>query len=437
MAKKNPSKKKQKSPERSDDRRNDLRGQDGNNPRFDAPTPAIAKAPSDALGISSLLPAFALTIVIATWCIRMGFATTKGNEKSWPVSIFTAVNAATLTGFQESSNPNDYTPLGQVLTFVLMLVGILFSFIGGGLAVVRIARMRFRDWQVVAWSAGVTLIVAVIGGVMMLGNGRTICQGIYLAISAFGNCGLFIGHLPDANGMQTQAVLLPLAFLGGLGLPVLMELGDRIRRKAPLSIHSRTVLWWSAGAYAVITILFVMLREPGIKADFSTWQHVIAGASREAVNARSAGFPFEFASYLPPVMATAMIAVMIVGACPAGTAGGLKLTTLAVLSTGTRDLIARRPVGRPVGLALLWTVIYLGALAMTTLALLVTEPEFHLDRSLFLAASALGNVGLSHNPIEVSDPGLYVLSIAMLTGRVLPMLMLWYLVDTTPEARIA
>jgi Trk-type K+ transport system membrane component len=72
-----------------------------------------------------------------------------------------------------------------------------------------------------------------------------------------------------------------------------------------------------------------------------------------------------------------------------------------------------------------------------TIALLITEPEFQLDRTLFMAASAVGNVGLLHTPIEASPAGLYTLSFAMIAGRILPVLVLWWTVEKVPEARIA
>jgi trk system potassium uptake protein TrkH len=276
-----------------------------------------------------------------------------------------------------------------------------------------------------------------VGGVLLHDADRNFFQAGYQAISAFGNCGLHLGTLPDAAGARVQLIILPLSLLGGFGLPVLMEIADRFRGNRPMSVHSRTVLLWSAGAYAALTLVLILLRAPGVSASPAVWQRTIAAASREAINSRSTGFPFESASYLPQTAATVLILAMLVGAAPGGTAGGLKLTTVAALTGGTRDLLARRSAGRPLGIAVLWTGIYLAMVLLATLALMVTDPELHLDRTLFMAVSALGNVGLSHDPIVASDAGLCVMSVVMLLGRVAPVLMLWYLFDTTPEAVLA
>jgi Trk-type K+ transport system membrane component len=252
------------------------------------------------------------------------------------------------------------------------------------------------------------------------------------AASAMGNSGLYAGTLPAVNAWQTQLILLPLALLGGLGSPVLIELFDRARGRGPLSTHSQRVLRWTAGIYVVAVAVLLFLQWPD---STEAWRRSIASASQLAISARSAGFPFEF----PTIRAVQwfVLALMIVGAAPAGTAGGLKVTTLAVVTSGACDALRRRPVGRALGVALVWVGVYFVILAVAVLVLVTTEPQIPADRMLFLAASALGNVGLSQDPVTLSDVGFYIVSAVMLVGRVAPVLMLWWVVDTTPEAEVA
>jgi len=256
------------------------------------------------------------------------------------------------------------------------------------------------------------------------------------ALSAFGNSGLYAGRLPGEAAWQSHLVLLPLALIGGLGLPVIMELWERPRRGGErLSSHTLSVLAWTAGVYLVCALLLLALQWPDNS--FIAWRHTVATVSREAINARSAGFPFDFATYWPRVVQWVTIALMIVGAAPAGTGGGVKVTTLAVISAGTRDALRDRPAGRLFGVALIWLAVYTLMLGIALLVLLTTEPQMPGDRLLFLAASALGNVGISHDPIALSQAGWYALSATMLAGRVAPVLMLWWVVDSAPSAQIA
>ncbi len=332
----------------------------------------------------------------------------------------------------------------------------LFSFICCGVAVLRIAGLRFKDRHLIATALVSIPVVAALGGIVMLGNDQTFFQSAFQSISAFGNSGLAVGRLPAAGSGYGLLFLLPLAVLGGLGLPVLMEVFSALRRREPLSPHSRAVLNWSAGVY--LGLLFVLLlvhllvgaRDAKSEASSifaSAFQHFLVGtrdpksmyidAVQQAINTRSAGFAFQFASNLPGATTFVLVLAMIIGASPGGSGGGIKVTTLATLTTGTRDLLAGRAAGRRFGAAVLWLSLYLGMLAASTIALLITDPEIHLDRTLFLSASALGNVGLSHNPIDASTPGIYVLCLTMLLGRIAPAIMLWYLIDTTPDAVIA
>jgi trk system potassium uptake protein TrkH len=197
------------------------------------------------------------------------------------------------------------------------------------------------------------------------------------------------------------------------------------------------VLNWTAGSYLVITLILLLLRWPGIYAHLSVWTDLLVDSSQLSINARSTGFLFESISALPQSITFVLILVMIIGASPGGTAGGVKVTTIAELTRGTKETLAGRPAGRPFGVAIIWLLVYLVILTTSTIGLLIEEPGIQLNRSLFLAASALGNVGLSHDRVDASTAGLYILSATMMLGRVAPVMMLWYVVDTTPEATVA
>jgi Trk-type K+ transport system membrane component len=395
------------------------------------------------LGPSVMVPLFCAAIVLGYLLLARGVATTQGNELSRPQSLFTAVNAATLTGFQQARNPDLYTRAGQLLTFVLILAGTFFSFVCGGMAVIRIARLRYSPVQLINSALGSILLIGIGGGLAIKageigsGHSRTFFESVYLAISAFGNSGLTLGRLPGASSITALLVLLPLAVVGGLGLPVLMEMVDRLRGKAALSLHARTVLSWTAGSYLLITLVLCLLRWPGASAGVSDWRSLFVEASGQSINARSAGFAFAYASALPQAITFALVLVMVIGASPAGTAGGLKVTTLAVLTRGVRDCFAGLTASRALAAAMIWTLVYLAMLVASTLGLLMAEPEIKLERSLFMAASALGNVGLSHNSVDVSTAGLYILSATMLLGRVAPVMMLWTVADSLPEVDVA
>ena len=84
-----------------------------------------------------------------------------GQEMSLRRTVFAAVNATTLTGFQQDVGSS--LAGADVLRLVLTLGGTLFALTAGGMAVVRIARMNYTDGQVARAAAVATLAATVAG----------------------------------------------------------------------------------------------------------------------------------------------------------------------------------------------------------------------------------------------------------------------------------
>lgn len=162
------------------------------------PAASASLPPAGILGPSVLIPLYTLLIVIGYLLFHSGKGTISGNELSGPRSLFTAMNIATLTGFQQSTNFNDYTAAGKCLAAALTIGGVLFSFIAGGLAVVRIARLNFNDWQVAGAACVTTAAATLIGGACLLHHDDGILATLFNAL-AFANSGLYSGHLQSAD----------------------------------------------------------------------------------------------------------------------------------------------------------------------------------------------------------------------------------------------
>ncbi len=362
-----------------------------------------------------------------------------GQELSLRRSIFTAVNATTLTGFQQDVGSS--LPGADVLRLVLTLAGTLSTLIVGGMAVVRIARMNYTDRQV-AWAATVATAAATVGGAaFMLSPDRGLVASLLQAAGAFGNSGLYAGRLPGVMDWRTHGVLLPLAFAGGLGVPVLMELFDRLTGARRLSTHSRKVLVLAAGFYllglGLIVLIELAFASPTQGDRSNGLIHVFASASTLSLNARTTGLPFEFAAALARPVQWLLVALMIVGGSPGGTAGGLKTTTLARLFGGVLDNLRGRHLTRSFGIAACWTIAYFSVAVVGFVLLLQTETDVPTDRLLFLAFSAASNAGLSHDPVSITGDGLFTLSGMMLAGRLVPLAVLWWMATSGDEDVVA
>jgi trk system potassium uptake protein TrkH len=307
------------------------------------------------------------------------------------------------------------------------------------MAVVRIAAMRYTDGQV-ARCAAVAVLAATIGGAaFLLDRDRPLVAAVLQSASAFGNSGLYAGHLSGVMDWRTHAVLMPLAFAGALGVPVLMELFDRITGARKLSTHSGTVLILAAGVYLLGTGVIVLLdgtQSTPVHAA-NDWRYSFAQASTFAVNARSSGFPFEFAAAFARPAQWVIVALMVVGGAPGGAAGGLKTTTLLRAASGVRATLAGRAAPRSFGVALAWIGLYVAIVFAGFLLLLHSEPDMGADRLLFLCVSAASNVGLSYDPVSITGNGLFTLSAVMLAGRLVPLWILWWAASADDGERVA
>ncbi len=381
--------------------------------------------------VNWLFPAYVLMIATAYGLFLWKVST--GTDRC----LFYSINAATLTGFQTPVGVDDFGNIGQFVTLALMTFGALFSLICGGLAIVRILRLPYSDLRVIGASFATFFAAAIIGSAGALVSGRGVFDSLFLAISSFSNCGLTTGDPPGPSDAITHLLLLPLSVVGGLGVTILLELFDRVRGRAKLSRHARVSLVGLASVYVIGFIVMLNLRSPGGSMAFGQWREALASNSALVLNSRSLGLPLEFATSLSRPVVWLLILLMTIGAASGGTAGGIKVTTFGELFTGIRRALRGERNSRGFGIALVWIGIYAAMVLVTQMLLLSRLPEIPADRLLFLAASAIGNVGMSHDAVSIGGDGLYLLSAAMFVGRVVPLLLLWWMADTTDDAELA
>jgi trk system potassium uptake protein TrkH len=384
--------------------------------------------------VNALVIAFLIFTTLAIGAFHLPRVGERGHELSFRRSVFAAVNATTLTGFQQDVGST--LPGADVLRLILTIGGTLFTLTAGGILVSRAARMGYSGGQVAAAAAVTTLVATVGGAACLIDSERGLVASLLTSSSAFGNSGLFAGVLPDLLSWRTHVVLLPLATAGGLGLPVVMEMFDRITgARTRLSTHSRRALALTAAAYLFgVLAIFLLGGDTGsghraaAAADSDNWREQLASASAFSLNARTAGLPLESVRALARPAQWVVFVLMIVGGCPGGTAGGLKTTTLWRLFTGIGDALRGRRAPASFGIAACWVMGYFLTAVVGFVLLMRTEPDISADRLLFLAFSALGNCGLWHDPISVTGNGLFTLSAMMLIGRLAPIGVLWWLV---------
>lgn len=401
-----------------------------------SPTGNNALASSGARNALLLLLAFAGLVMVGFGVLRLPIVLTRGYQISVERSLFTAVNAATLTGFEQSfASIGDYHPVGIATISILTLGGAWLTISLASLAVVRLTRLRFSDGIVMAATAAFIVAATLFGGAMIALEGRDLVESLFAAASMFTGSGLLLGNPPRVSNPWLHVSWLPLALLGSLGIPTLMELWRRLTRRAPLSRYSRLVLVLVAGGYLAGLLMLLATSTT----HHAPWRETLANASACSVTARMPGTPFTSPAEWSRPTQWVVIGLMLVGGIPASGAGGLSLITLAVIWKGLQRSFRNEVAGRAFAVAVTWSAMFLLLSGVAVLLLLALQPQMPADRAIFLAISAIGCVGLSHDPVSTTGVGLHVLSGAMLVGRLVPIIALWYIavreqaVDALPD----
>lgn len=377
-----------------------------------------------------------IVLAIAIFYLQGSWTVIAGQEMSWPKTTFTVVNFATLTGFQTTTNySTDLKLPGQFLALLLTVGGILYSLIVSGTACVRILRLPYTDRQVGFFCLVITAVAMLGGSSLLIRSDQSLLASVFQAASAFGNSGSWLGADPHLSDWQSWVVLMPLAIIGGLGLPVLIEL-IWPKPDHPISKHSQFTLAWSAGVLLVGTLLLLVLNLPKSVTDISDLRMPFLHAVSGSIESRGAAIPVYNASEFSRHAQRILMILMLIGAGTAGTAGGLKVTTLFVLYRGTRESLASRPAGRLFGIAMTWLAILIGLFVLCYINLLRTVPDLDADRLLMLSISAATNAGLSHDRVSMANAGYSALAITMLLGRIIPPMILWWISQSTRDADV-
>ena len=256
-------------------------------------------------------------------------------------------------------------------------------------------------------------------------------QSIYYAAMSFTNT----GFSPNAAGIDQFAndywflgALMLGVFLGSLGFPVLMALARTRRRPLRWSVHVKLTLWTTVLLLVLGMVFYILLEfdNPKTFGSLNTGDTIFQSLFM-SVMTRSGGFATIQISDLHGSSLLLTDMLMFIGGGSASTAGGIKVTTLAVLflaavaeAQGKEQMEA---FGRRIPsdiLRLSVSVVLWGATTVAVSGILILHiSKASLDVVLFDVISAFATVGLSTGlTAELPPAGVYVLAVTMFMGRV-------------------
>ena len=402
---------------------------------------------------------FGSAIMVGTVILMLPIAKSGPGGAAFLEALFTATSAVCVTGLAVVDTSTYWTPFGQAAILVLIQLGgfgiMSFASLLGVLMARRLglkSRIQaaaetkstgFGDVRsvllgVLRITAATELLVALLLTLRFalgLGNpwGHSIWLGIFHSVSAFNNAGfaLFSDNLMGFVG--DPWICLPIAaaiIVGGLGFPVLFELRRIYRRPLHWTMNTKLVIAGTVSLLAAGTAFICSLewRNPGTLGGLSSADKLLAGFF-QSVMTRTAGFNSLDFGQMHPATWLGTDILMFIGGGPAGTAGGLKITTFAVLffilltevRGGTAVNVFGKRLSRSVHRQAITIVLLAVALVIGSTMALMLMTDFGLDRLLFETISAFATVGLSTGITASLPPaGQIMLVFLMFIGRLGP-----------------
>lgn len=413
---------------------------------------------------------FASLVLITTLLLSLPIARA-GERSATPLAdaLFTATSAICVTGLTTVDMATYWSPFGNAVIFIGMNIGgmgVLTMASILGLVVSRRLGLRakliaasdtnaarvhagpvsesqaVRLGEVGGLLATVAISTLAIELVIMLGMipsvlakgydvGTSIWYSAYYSVSAFTNTGFApnpLGPVEFVDDYWFQSLLMLAVFLGSLGFPVIFALLRTWRMPRRWSVHVKltlttTVILWVAGA---LTFLVLEYDNPKTYGAFG-FGKTLYEAFFMSTMTRSGGFAtIDMADlYGSSLLVTDML--MFVGGGSASTAGGIKVTTLAVLFLAAyaeaKGAPAMEAFGRRIPrdmLRLAVSVVLWGATIVAVSTVIIVQiTKSPLDFVLFDVISAFATCGLSTGLTQSLPPeGKYVMAATMFMGRV-------------------
>ncbi|MEO3845970.1 potassium transporter TrkG [Streptomyces sp. B22F1] len=408
--------------------------------------------------------AFGLVVLIGTLLLSLPVAAEDRSATGFVPSLFTATSAVCVTGLTVVETGTHWSAFGEGVILALIQVGGFgIMTLASLLALLVVGRLRLRLQltaqvetktlglgdvrRVLLGVAGTTLIVELsVAALLALrfrfgydqGVGESAYSALFHAVSAFNNAGFGL-HVDSLTRYATDPwVTVPVAaavICGGLGFPVLLEvLRYRHRRRVSgrrgWSLHAKLTLTTTAVLLVAGAALTCALEwsNGATLGPFGTGEKLLSGFFHSAMT-RTAGFNAVDIGALHPATLLVTSVLMFIGGGSAGTAGGIKVTTFAVLAVAmvaeVRGEPAAETMGRripPAALRQALTVALLAiGLVISATVVLLTMTQERFEAVLFETVSAFGTVGLSTGiTADLPAAGQVVLVLLMFVGRVGP-----------------
>ena len=408
-------------------------------------------------------------ILVFTGLFALPVSAANGRATPFADALFTAVSTICVTGLATVDMATHWSVFGHVLVFIGVQIGALGVLtLASILGLVISRRLGLRAKLIAASDTnplrthggpvneGQTVQLGQIGGLLatvalstlvieaiiaLLLYPGLLLSGVewhvalweapYYAAMSFTNTGFTPnpeGLAPFEHNYFFLTVLMAAVFLGSIGFPVIYALRQHLFAVRKWSLHVKLTLITTVALFFAGGVVFLILEYDNLLTlgREDAWDTTFQAFFLSAMT-RSGGFATLDIDELNGSSLLVGCMLMFVGGGSASTAGGIKVTTLAVIALAvwseakgrqSNQVFGRRIPSDVLRVAL--SVVAWGATIVAISTIVITQiTKADVIRVLFDVISGFATVGLSTGlTAELPDAGVYVMAVTIIMGRV-------------------
>ncbi len=411
-----------------------------------------------------------LIVIFSGACLLMLPISTKGESTTFINALFTSTSATCVTGLVAYDTGTHWSIFGQVVILLLIQIGglgfmtvisVMLRALGKKLSLsqkISISQTtNFNDYtnikDLVRGIVLCTLIIELSGALLLsirfiplFGAGKGIYYSVWHAVSAFCNAGFDVMggtlNMPQFSSLTYFAndpvVLITIALLisvGGIGFCVIRDVLVSKFKFKKFQLHTKITLLVNT-AVIIISALLFLLFERNHTGEGLSFSNQLLLALFNAITPRTAGFNAVELGAMSDSSYVLTICLMFIGGSSGSTAGGIKISTFAIVLFGMRatfrgnkdiTIFKRRLSFTQVSTALTILVAYLSAIVVGALAICAIEDGNYMlsgeaitiKAVIYECVSAMGTVGLSLSlSPSLTAISKIILMLLMYAGRV-------------------
>ena len=373
---------------------------------------------------------FLFVILAGTGLLMLPFSTVEAGGASFLDALFTATSATCVTGLIVQDTATYWSVFGQIVILLMIQIG------GMGVVTVAVA-MSLLSGKKIGLMQRSTMKEAIsapkVGGIVRMthfilkmvfaieligalflatifcpefGIGRGIWYSVFHSVSAFCNAGFdlmgvkspYSSLVSYETNPMVNMVIMSLIVIGGIGFFTWEDIRTNRMNFKRYRLQTKMILMTTVILLGIPFLYFYFFEFHETALDRRFWLSLF-----QTVTPRTAGFNTADLTKISEVGIMIMIVLMLIGGAPGSTAGGMKITTVAVLFLSARAVFKRREEAYLFGrrivddtvkdaacILMMYLTLFLGG------AMIISAVEdLPMLTTLFETASAIGTVGLT------------------------------------------